>query len=73
MLPTAKHLFLEVNPLLDETTATRDFLEEKFFTSLRMSNGAYKTTSALRLNDVNKTLIAMFQKLGVAPTQQAEI
>ena len=67
MLPTAKHLFLEVNPLLDETTATRDFLEEKFFSSLRMSNGVYKTTSALRLDDVNKTLIAMFQTLGVAP------
>lgn len=67
MLPTAKQLFLEVNPLLHETTATRDLLEEKFFSSLRMSNGVHKTTSALRLDDVNKTLIAMFQKLGVAP------
>ena len=67
MLPAAKQLFLEVNPLSDETTATRAQKEKEFFSSVRLSNGVFKTTSTLRLDDVNKALIALFQKLGVAP------
>ena len=67
LLPAAKQLFLEVNPKPDETTATRTQKEKEFFSSVRLSNGVFKTTSSLRLDDVNKTLIALFQKLGVAP------
>ena len=67
MLPAAKQLFLEVDPLLDETTATRAQMEKEFFSSVRLSNGVLKTTSALRLDDANKILIAVFKKLGVAP------
>lgn len=67
MLPTAKQLFLEANPRLAENAVTRDLLEEKFFISLRLSNGVYKKTSCGRLKDVDQTLIAEFQRLGVAP------
>jgi hypothetical protein len=65
--PTAKQLFLEVSPLLDEPTATRTLMEKEFFSSIRLSNGVHKTTSPLRLDDANQRLIAVFQKLGVAP------
>jgi len=65
--PTAKQLFLEVSPLLDEPTATRALMEKEFFSSIRLSNGVHKTTSPLRLDDANQRLIAVFQKLGVAP------
>ena len=67
MRPTAKQLFLEVSPLLDESTATRALMEKEFFSSIRLSNGVHKTTSPLRLDDANQLLIAVFQKLGVAP------
>ncbi len=67
MLPAAKQLFLEVNPLPDETATTRAQMEKEFFSSVRLSNGVFKTTSTLRLDDVNKALIALFQDLGVAP------
>lgn len=67
MLPTAKQLFLEVNPPSDEKAANRDLLEEKFFFSLRLSNGVFKRTCNGRLTDVDQTLIAEFQRLGVAP------
>jgi hypothetical protein len=73
MLPAARQLLLEVNLLSDKTTSTRDALEEKFFCSLRMSYGVYKKTSALRLDDVNKALIALFQKLGVAPNAYLDV
>jgi len=56
--PTAKQLFLEVNPLLDESTAARTLMEKEFFSSIRLSNGVHKTTAPLRLNDANKLLIA---------------
>jgi hypothetical protein len=36
--PTAKQLFLEVSPLLDEPTATRALMEEEFFSSIRLSS-----------------------------------
>jgi len=67
MLPAAKQLFLEVNPLQDEPTTARAQMEEEFFSSVRLSNGVFKTTSTQRLGDVNKTLMTLFQKLGVAP------
>ena len=67
MIPAATQLFLEVNPLADETTDTRDQMEEEFFSSLRLSNGVHKTTAARRLDDANQTVMAVFQKLGVAP------
>ena len=67
MLPTAKQLFLEINPRLAEHAATRDLQEEKFFFTLCMSNGVYKRTYYDRLKDVDQLLIAEFQKLGVAP------
>jgi len=38
-----------------------------------MSYGVYKKTSALRLDDVNKALIALFQKLGVAPNAYLDV
>lgn len=67
MLPTAKQLFLEVNPRLADNVLTRDLMEEKLFHSLRMSNGVYKKTSYGRLKDMDQALIAKFQRLGVAP------
>lgn len=42
-------------------------MEKEFFSSIRLSNGVHKTTSPLRLDDANQRLIAVFQKLGVAP------
>ena len=73
MLPAAKQLFLEVNPLPDETTTTRAQMEKEFFSSVRLSNGVFKTTSTLRLDDVNRALIAVFQKLGVAPKTYLDV
>ena len=67
MLPAAKQLFVDVTPRPDETAATRAQLEKDFFSSVRLSNGVFKTTSALRLDDVNTALVALFQKLGVGP------
>jgi hypothetical protein len=67
MIPTARQLLLEVYPRSGKKTATRDLLEEKFFCSLRLSNGVYKRTWAGRFHDVDQTLIAEFQRLGVAP------
>lgn len=67
MRPTAKQLLLEVSPLSDGSTATRALMEKEFFSSIRLSNGVHKTTSPLRLDDANQLLIAVFQKLGVAP------
>jgi hypothetical protein len=57
--PTAKQLFLEVSPLLDEPTATRALMEKEFFSSIRLSNGVHKTTAPLRLDDANRLLIAV--------------
>jgi hypothetical protein len=67
MIPTARQLLLEINPRLAENPAARDLQEEKFFCSLRLSNGVDKRTWAGRLDDVDQTLIAEFQRLGVAP------
>lgn len=67
MLPTAKELFLNGNLGLAENTAARDLLEERFFNSIKLSNGTYKRTCAGRLDDVDQLLIAVFQKLGVVP------
>jgi hypothetical protein len=67
LLPAAKQLFLDVDPRQDEPTTARSQMEEEFFSSVRLSNGVFKTTSTQRLDDVNKTLMALFQKLGVAP------
>ena len=67
MLPTARQLFLEINPRLAEHAAARDMQEEKFFFTLCMSNGVYKRTCYDRLKDVDQHLISEFQKLGVAP------
>ena len=68
MIPTARQLFLEVNPRLGrKTDASRDLLEKKFFCSLRLSNGVYKKTWAGRFEDVHQILTAEFQRLGVAP------
>jgi hypothetical protein len=67
LLPAAKQLFLDVDPRQDEPTTTRSQMEEEFFSSVRLSNGVFKTTSTQRLDDVNKTLMALFQKLAVAP------
>jgi len=67
MIATARQLFLEGSPRLGNNTATRDLLETKFFCSLRLSNGVYKRTWAGRFYDVDQTLIAQFQRLGVKP------
>ena len=66
-LPAAQQLFLDVHPHPDETAAIRSQLEKDFFSSVRLSNGVFKTTSALRLDDVNRAVVALFEKLGVAP------
>jgi hypothetical protein len=42
-------------------------MEKEFFSSTRLSNGVHKTASPLRLDDANQLMIAVFQKLGVAP------
>ena len=67
MIPTAKQLFLEINPRLAEHTAIRDVEEEKFFFTVCLSNGVYKRTCYDRLKDLDQLLIAEFQKLRVAP------
>lgn len=67
MIPTARQLLLEVDPSLAVDPTIRESLEEKFFCSLRLSNGVYKRTWARRFHDVDQTLIAEFQRLGVAP------
>ena len=73
MLPTAKALFLNGNLGMAENTADRDLLEEKFFCSIYLSNGTHKRTWAGRLNDVDKILIAAFQKLGVMPKKFMDV
>jgi hypothetical protein len=67
MILAAKQLFLEVNLLLDERTGTCAQMENEFFSSLRLSNGVHKITFARWWDDANKTLVAVFQKLSVAP------
>ena len=67
MIATARQLFLEGHPRSAKDTAIRDVLEEKFFCSLRLSNGVYKRTWAERFYDVDQTLIAVFQRHGIAP------
>lgn len=67
MLSTARELFLEDNPRLGGNLATRDWLEEKFFSTTCLSNGVFKRTYYGRLKDVDQALVAEFQRLGVAP------
>ena len=73
MIPTARQLLFDTNPRLGQESATRDLMEKEFFSSIRLSNRVFKTTSVRRLDDVNQTLIAVFQKLGVAPTTFLDI
>ena len=67
MLSTARELFLEDNPLSDDNLATRDCLEEKFFSAMCLNNGVFKKTGNGRLKDIDQALIAELQRLGVAP------
>ena len=67
MFPNANELFLHSNLGLVENADTRDVSEEKFFYFIELSNGMHKTTWAGRLDVVDQTLIAAFQRLGVVP------
>ncbi|TKB75407.1 MAG: hypothetical protein E8D45_07615 [Nitrospira sp.] len=73
MIPTAKQLFLPADSACPETPTVRDEMEKKFFGFIRLRNGVSKTTEIHRMADVDRAVIAVCARVGLASTSVLDV